>query len=332
MKLLIGLQSGPPNAQREFIATTVDGQMTASSMSEERKRRCRGHRPGRKSHESDPVVTVIERLWADQPGKYFCLSTKNPEGGRWNDYLFARDEIDIVVFARGHRRHNVYFCPHGFARRRRVKSYAVLPAMLWADLDEADPRTLKGLSPTVAIESSPGRYVGLWLTDRAVTEELNRRLTYHIGADKGGWDLTQMLRVPGTLNYKYDPPVRVTVLWEDGPRYEIDDLERRLPALPAREAGSNVRKASALSARAIIEKYILRHWVKRELLKGAQVGSERRHRMHWKLGNELYEAGVPAEEAFVLLWATGWNKHQSSEPVWNMIDKIWNCRAHGRLP
>ena len=99
---------------------------------------------------------------------------------------------------------NVYWCPHGFSKPRRKKQYAVLPALLWSDMDEAHPNLQ--FKPTIAIESSPDRYVGIWECDATVSEGLNRRLTYHIGADKGGWDLTQVLRTPGTLNYKYDPP------------------------------------------------------------------------------------------------------------------------------
>jgi hypothetical protein len=34
-------------------------------------------------------------------------------------------------------------------------------------------------------------------------QAINKRLTYAIGADKGGWDLTQVLRLPGTPNHKY---------------------------------------------------------------------------------------------------------------------------------
>jgi hypothetical protein len=55
--------------------------------------------------------------------------------------------------------------------------------------------------PTITIETSPGRWNYEWLLTRAVTwqeaEELNRRLAYALGADKGGWDANQLLRVPG---------------------------------------------------------------------------------------------------------------------------------------
>jgi hypothetical protein len=67
--------------------------------------------------------------------------------------------------------------------------------------------------PTAILESSPGRLQMWWRLDSEVApeigEELNRRLAYAMGADKSGWDLTELLRVPGTRNHKY--PERPTV-------------------------------------------------------------------------------------------------------------------------
>jgi hypothetical protein len=137
------------------------------------------------------MSAIIQHLWIRQPGKFFCLSTKSV-GGHWRDWFFRHDEIDIATFAREHGEANIYFCPHGFNKPRRIKTNAVLPRCLYADLDEVHPRSCKP-RPTIAITSSPGRYVGLWFTDRAITEELNKRLTYHLGADRGGWDLSQVL-------------------------------------------------------------------------------------------------------------------------------------------
>jgi hypothetical protein len=148
---------------------------------------------------------VIERLWARQPGRYICLSTKNAAGPPWHDYLFTT--VDLSLFVAEHVRENIYFAPMKFDAPCRWKEHAVLPSLLWADMDAASPFTC-AYEPTIAITSSPKRYVGLWVTDRAVTEELNKRMTYFIGADKGGWDLVQVLRLPGTLNHKYDPPAR----------------------------------------------------------------------------------------------------------------------------
>lgn len=42
-------------------------------------------------------------------------------------------------------------------------------------------------------------------------------------------DLSRLLRLPGTLNHKYDPPTPVKVIYNDGPRYNPEDIENELP-------------------------------------------------------------------------------------------------------
>ena len=77
--------------------------------------------------------------------------------------------------------------------------------------------------------ASPGRYVALWRVDSPISDTLNKRMTYAVGADRAGWDCTQLLRCPGTINFKYLQCPRVMVLWDDGPEYRVRDLHRELP-------------------------------------------------------------------------------------------------------
>lgn len=246
---------------------------------------------------------LITDLWANQPGKFFCISTKSP-GGKWKDHFFSPDEFgSIRQFLRDHDDHDIYFCPHGFNRRVRQKSEAVIPNLLWADLDFADPKTMKP-KPTIAIESSPGRFVGIWVLDGPMNEELNRRLTYHVGADHGGWDLTQVLRFPGTKNYKYRSQPKVRTMWKDGKEWTAKKIERYLPPPEEKEEGEN------LSAAEVFEAYEskLPRWVRRELVAKKTVGRSDRSEMLWKLENACVEAGMSLDEAFAVIKRSGWNK------------------------
>lgn len=101
---------------------------------------------------------------------------------------------------------NVYHCAHLLSERRRSKGNATSVSCLWADGDGAEiPEGMP--HPTLTVESSPGRYQYYWRLERRVppgeAEEMNKRMAYAVGADKGGWDLTQLLRVPGTRNHDY---------------------------------------------------------------------------------------------------------------------------------
>ena len=139
-----------------------------------------------------------------------------------------------------------------------------------------------------------------------MTEALNRRLTYHVGADHGGWDLTQVLRFPGTKNFKYASEPLVRTLWDDGRVYSIKQLEHYLP--PDEE----LTPQEVISAAAVFELYQdkLPRWVRRELLAKRTVGRTDRSEMLWKLENACVEAGMSLEEAFAILKGSAWNKFQ----------------------
>lgn len=130
---------------------------------------------------------------------------------------------------------------------------------LHVDLDPVDPRWItEELRPTVAVETSPGNFQGIWLMEGAAPEHpmaaggLNHRLVSALTtesplvnapegvtaqADPAGWDGTKSLRLPGTLHNKAKyvaedgsrPQARV--LWDDGPRHRWSDLDALLPQL-----------------------------------------------------------------------------------------------------
>lgn len=253
---------------------------------------------------------LITDIWADLPGKFFCISTKkqsrNGGKGKWDDHFFTKDEFGkIRGFIQDHSDCDIYFCPHGFNRRVRQKSEAVLPNLLWADLDHADPTDGKMKpKPSVVIESSPGRFVGLWFLDKPMTESLNRRLTYHVGADHGGWDLTQVLRFPGTRNYKYTSQPKVRVLWNNEKVWKTKTIEKYLPPEDEQEDGEHLSPAEVFEA----YQGKLPRWVRRELMAKKITGRMDRSEMLWKLENECMEAGMSIDEAFAVIRGSVWNK------------------------
>ncbi len=136
----------------------------------------------------------------------------------------------------------VYACAHLLTKQKRIKANAAPVSVLWVDHDQEGwpndaPR------PAAIVESSPGRWqVYIRLTEAiepARAELLNKRLTAMVGADPSGYDLTQLLRVPGTVNHKYKgmPPVRL--IHEGWEAYNPDKLEQMLP--PLEQAGPGPR-------------------------------------------------------------------------------------------
>ena len=60
---------------------------------------------------------LITDVWAEQPGKFFCISTKDG-GGKWKDHFFEPSEFGTIrQFLKDNDDKDIYFCPHGFNRR-----------------------------------------------------------------------------------------------------------------------------------------------------------------------------------------------------------------------
>jgi RepB DNA-primase from phage plasmid len=91
------------------------------------------------------------------------------------------------------------------------------------------------LLPSVIVDSGGG-YHGYWLlskpfifedqADRERARLAQAAWVAHVGGDKGAKDLARVLRLPGTLNRKYDPPAPVGTIRADyALRYALQDLE-----------------------------------------------------------------------------------------------------------
>jgi hypothetical protein len=131
------------------------------------------------------------------------------------------DKIETLYKTR-----NVYFAPQLLRTRTaeppfkspRNSSNVLTCPSAWADLDDCSPDKLL-VPPSVLIESSPNRYQALWVFDSPVALEvatqISKNIAYHHvhdGADTGGWDKSQVLRVPFTYNMKRSKPQPVLVL------------------------------------------------------------------------------------------------------------------------
>lgn len=249
---------------------------------------------------------MIVEFFRKVKGNYFCLSTKD-ENKRWKDYYFSREELrKIPAFIEKHSDKDIYWCPHGFKKAgSRKKDNAMLDSWAWADLDEANPEKIP-IRPTVAIESSPGRFVGLWKLDGTITEELNKAITQFVGADPSGYDLGQVLRVPGTRNYKYARMPKVKVLWEDGISYRIEKLTTKVKHL----MGKRSAPKRELEAQPLIDHYFkkLSPDVRQSIIRPRGVDEADRSTVLFKLVNSMMDAGMSDEEIAVVLGPTAWNK------------------------
>jgi len=129
-------------------------------------------------------------------------------------------------------------------RRRRAGGKQALERAwaLWADCDSPSAQgALERFSPAPAIvvASGAGRHA-YWPLAGAIepteAERLNRRLAHALGADAASCDAARILRPPGTLNHKYDPPRAVVLERMTGEVHDAGAVAGELPDPPARRA------------------------------------------------------------------------------------------------
>lgn len=253
----------------------------------------------------EEIARMIRKIVFDGEGDWFFLASKDMKGKFRNHPFERRDIKGAVALIKKYPNRDLYMSAHNFSEPLRQKEVSLDPHHLYADLDECDPRTLD-IKPTLAFESSPGRYVGYWFCDKPVPEELNRRFAYYIGADTSGWDRTQVLRIPGTKNHKYDEKPTVKVLWSDGPRHEVDRLDKIIPHIKTED--DQVEGGDATDIYAEYQKQIPRG-LRREFT-NPTVTQGKRSEVLWKMINACVEAGMTEEETFTVLWSNAWNKFE----------------------
>lgn len=183
----------------------------------------------------DFLQTVVTS--ADSGKLLIC--SRNHETPWIEEYYDWPDQVSLVAIRiqKLKDKHDVYFSPHLFSTEASTKSGVIVSRTIQADLDAA---TDYPFEPTVLVQTSPNRYQGYWVlkenyeVEPVELERLSKRLTYNIkNADHTGWPLGKRLRIPGTLNFKYNNgPHEVSVVTHSGKLYTPEDFEL-LPAVQA---------------------------------------------------------------------------------------------------
>lgn len=265
-------------------------------------------------------METLRAIWLKQTqgGKpYFCISTKRVKDGQWRDHFFRWPnfaQLEELLEDHPGDKYNLYFCPLPFSRPYRRREYVLGSMMLWADIDNADPRAMSP-EPSILWESSPGRWAGLWLMDHWLSgeelENLNKRMTYGTGSDKAGWDITQVLRIPGSRNHKY----------EGGPRGKLVrmDLKNRLRV---EDVPKDVASVGAGTARELYKKWEKKLRGETRSTLAARAGTiGKRSEVLWKLYHQLFDAGVPVDEIRTMVRESVWNKYRGRRDEVKQLDR-----------
>ena len=279
-------------------------------------------------------LEICEKVWESSGlTGYVGLACGGSKGkgqkGSWEEVVFKfpdeKQKIQEWFDQKSQESKNLYWCPVVFSSPSRRKAAALGGTVLYADLDEVNPESLPDeYKPTIAWKSSSKRYQGLWQLDRFAgpleLEELNKRLTYFTGADKSGWDLTQVLRIPGTTNYQYDPPVQGQLLWKNNDEiFSFQSLNEHLPKVV-----SEVDSSNAETLFDILKHY--RNRIPQKIRSMLQYPPEKiqvgkRSEVLFKIESALVEAQIPMEDIYLMVKNSSWNKYRGRKDEKERLEK-----------
>jgi hypothetical protein len=146
-------------------------------------------------------AAFLQHVWSQQPLGYHCIVYRHDR--LWIEkWVRPKQNFSLVMPRRG----DLYFCPNSFGEPLRQRQYVLPSRVMYQDLDEVGPAECP-LHPDLYWETSLGRWQAVWFLDGDPLEPsefaaLNRGLNRACGADPGTWNLTRVLRVPGSWNGK----------------------------------------------------------------------------------------------------------------------------------
>lgn len=301
------------------------------------------------SPESQERLAFFDKLWGNQVG-YICIATKQPGAPtssftqKFFEWPKRSREAEEFIQEQVSRR-DVYFGINLLEKEERKKETCIKGQLIWADFDEVDPRKID-IAPPIVIGSSDNRYQAIWRLSTEVepweAENYSRRVAYKYGADKNGWDLTQLLRVPGTFNFKYNPPQVVKllvnanveaplVIFENLP--VVSDELDNVALMPDMSIADVPKLSDYPQPESIIYKYT-------PSLGRTEFGlvytmelqpTDDWSRHLWRLINVCLEVGMTQEEAYVVVRSSSVNKYErDNRPpthLWRDILKAYNKQA-----
>lgn len=188
---------------------------------------------------TEASIAFLEQLWDYPVQEYTVMGVKS--GDWWKDPYIKGDRargIAEILTDYPPSRYDIYFCPNAFDRPSRKTPYALSTNYGWCDIDDNDIGRYNP-QPNILWETSPGRFQGIWIwrepAEGKIAEQYSRNIVYKQGGDQGGWSITKMLRLPGTINHKsdYNRPIVMLRAYDKRPQKvppSISTIEKRKAA------------------------------------------------------------------------------------------------------
>lgn len=266
---------------------------------------------------------IMNEVWGMSEGKYVFLPQQ--KAGVWQEGP-AYDALGTHFTGQAPGVDH-YFTPLVYTGTQRRKGMLGRPGVIFADLDGdhiEEPR----LKPSLIIATSPNHYHAYWFLNEPVEavdwEGAAKGWSQEIGADPGGWDATQVLRVPSTFNYKYNPPHGIYVQsFEPGYTYDLEQFPRARvemnsvlepEPLPSKTETAYLIRAGIEDDRLPLS---VRYWLTITPGQLLSLGRIDRSAIMWEVERQLIRSGYSSYEIFHLMYHAAINKYNGRP------DRLW---------
>lgn len=244
---------------------------------------------------------------------FFLLA--NRENGHWQEHWFNwPDDLDKLIEYSSTLQGDIYFSSHLFETCRSTKANVLPTYTIQADLDEASVNNLP-FEPTILVKTSAGRHHAYWHCSAPVTEQYSRSLTYSIyNCDLIGWTLGHRMRLPNTLNYKYNPPQKCEVI-DDSSNIITPEQLHLLPAENIQISDAELEWINDYIPVVDIGPYELLESIKQHIsikvYNQFDKQADDRSAALWSLINSCLRVGLTLDQTFWLAYNSANNKFKS---------------------
>lgn len=248
--------------------------------------------------------------------------------GNWNRskwFAWPQEAEDAIQAVEWDWSNTVGYAPFVYSDRKRATDEHAITRLIALDADYHTPDQFR-LTPTYAIETSPGSFHVGWLLLTPVTQAeavaLGRNIRDTHNLEASASSTTKILRIPGTHNADSEKATVAgstfpVVGHHSGSVYELEDLIAEYPPVKGRndtDPGSIVTPPhiapfpETLPTKFVIESKLPAHTPRIDLLMDwraeEQIGPERdkrSERIH-ELCHLLFEAGLEPEDVVAYAW------------------------------
>ena len=173
-------------------------------------------------------MNMLEDIFGTRTGVLWLAITSKE--GKITQYSGdnPRPADELEEFIALHQDRNQYFCVNlTETHHGRREANVLMSSVVYADLDDKCVPADLLVYPTWVVRTSEEKYQAFWVMEDAlpadVTSGIARRIAAYHKLD-ACWDKVRLMRLPGSLNYKYETPYPVHVVAHTHSRFRLSDF------------------------------------------------------------------------------------------------------------